>query len=66
MGVETYSKPHSSATLISFLGVGGSGRSPLNPPTPRHEGAGVRVDQETKWKFIVVYREVVKYIYSKI
>ena len=44
-----------------FLGVGGSGRSPLNPPTPRYEGAGVRVDQETKWKFIVVYREVVKY-----
>ena len=26
------------------------------------EGAGVRVDQETKWKFIVVYREVVKYV----
>ena len=62
MGVETYSKPHSSATLIFFLGVGGSGRSPLNPPTPRYEGAGVRVNQETKWKFIVVYREVVKYI----
>ena len=48
--------------LDLFLGVGGSGRSPLNPPTPRHEGAGVRVNQETKWKFIVVYREVVKYI----
>ena len=48
--------------LDLFLGVGGSGRSPLNPPTPRHEGAGVRVDQETKWKFIVVYREVVDYI----
>ena len=47
--------------LDLFLGVGGSGRSPLNPPTPRHEGAGVRVNQETKWKFIVVYREVVKY-----
>ena len=43
-----------------FLGVGGSGRSPLHPPTPRHEGAGVRVNQETKWKFIVAYREVVK------
>ena len=27
-----------------FLGVGGSGRSPVNPPTPRYEGAGVRVD----------------------
>ena len=24
--------------LDLFLGVGGSGRSPLNPPTPRHEG----------------------------
>ena len=48
--------------LDLFLGVGGSGRSPLNPPTPRHEGAGVRVNQEKKWKFIVVYREVIKYI----
>ena len=48
--------------LDFFLGVGGSGRSPLNPPTPRHEGAGVRVDQETKWKFIVVYKKVIKYI----
>ena len=45
-----------------LFGVGGSGRSPLNPPTPRYEGAGVRVDLETKRKFIVVYREVVKYI----
>ena len=33
----------------------------INPPTPRYEGAGVRVNQETKRKFIVVYREVVKY-----
>ena len=24
--------------LDLFLGVGGSGRSPLNPPTPRDEG----------------------------
>ena len=48
--------------LDLFLGVGGSGRSPLNPPTPRYEGAGVRVNLETKRKFIVVYREVVKYI----
>ena len=30
--------------LDLFLGVGGSGRSPLNPPTPRDEGAGVRVN----------------------
>ena len=34
--------------LDLFLGVGGSGRSPLNPPTPRDEGAGVRVNQEKK------------------
>ena len=34
--------------LDFFLGVGGSGRSPLNPPTPK--GAGVRVDQENKRK----------------
>ena len=48
--------------LDLFLGVGGSGRSPLNPPTPRHEGAGVRVDQEKKRKFIIDYREVMKII----
>ena len=29
-----------------FFGVGGRGRRPLNPPTPRHEGAGVRVNKE--------------------
>ena len=54
------SKPHSSATLVFFLGVGGSGRSPLNPPTPK--GAGVRVDQGKKRKFIIDYREVMKII----
>ena len=41
--------------LDLFLGVGGSGRSPLNPPTPRYEGAGVRVNQENKRKFIIDY-----------
>ena len=46
--------------LDLFLGVGGRGRSPLNPPTPRYEGAGVRVNQEKKRKFIVDYREVMK------
>ena len=46
--------------LDLFLGVGGSGRSPLNPPTLRYEGAGVRVNQEKKRKFIVVFREVMK------
>ena len=48
--------------LDFFLGVGGSGRSPLNPPTPRYEGAGVRVDQEKKRKFIIDYREVMKIV----
>ena len=48
--------------LDLFLGVGGSGRSPLNPPTPRYEGAGVRVDQENKRKLVVVYREVMEMI----
>ena len=61
MGVETYSKPHSSATLIFFLGVGGSGRSPLNPPTPRYESAGVRVNQDNKRELIIDYREVIEY-----
>ena len=46
--------------LDFFLGVGGSGRSPLNPPTPRYEGAGVRVDQEKKRKWVVDYREVMQ------
>ena len=46
--------------LDLFLGVGGSGRSPLNPPTPRHEGAGVRVDQEGSGSKLVAYREVVE------
>ena len=44
----------------SFFGVGGSGRRPVNPPTPRDEGAGVRVDQEKKREFIAVFREVMK------
>ena len=48
--------------LDLFLGVGGSGRSPLNPPTPRYEGAGVRVNLETKRKFIIDYREVMKLV----
>ena len=48
--------------LDLFLGVGGSGRSPLNPPTPRYEGAGMRVDLETKRKFIIDYREVMKIV----
>ena len=39
--------------LDLFLGVGGSGRNPLNPPTPRYEGASVRVDQEKKRKSVV-------------
>ena len=60
MGAEANSKPHSSATLIFFLWVGGSGRSPLNPLPPK--GAGVRVNQEKKRKFIVVSREVVKIV----
>ena len=38
--------------LDLFLGVGGSGRSPLNPPTPRYEGAGVRVNPEGGGKCI--------------
>ena len=38
--------------LDLFLGVGGSGRSPLNPPTPRYEGAGVRANQENKRKLV--------------
>ena len=46
--------------LDLFLGVGGSGRSPLNPLTPRYEGAGVRVNQEKQRKFIVVFREATK------
>ena len=29
--------------LDFFLGVGASGRSPLNPPTPQGSGVGVRV-----------------------
>ena len=48
--------------LDLFLGVGGSGRSPLNPPTPRYEGAGVRVNLETKRKFIIDYREAMKLV----
>ena len=32
----------------------------MNPPTPK--GAGVRVDLETKRKFIVDYREAMKLV----
>ena len=45
---------------VYFFGVGGSGRRPVSPPTRRYEGAGVRVNQEKKWKLIVGYREVMK------
>ena len=31
--------------LDLFLGVGGSGRSPLNPPTPQGSGVGVRCER---------------------
>ena len=31
--------------LDFFLGVGGSGRSPLNPPTPQGPGVGVRCER---------------------
>ena len=34
--------------LDLFLGVGGSGRSPLNPPTP--EGSGVGVSVRALWE----------------
>ena len=61
-GSKQNPKPHSSASLVFFLGVGGSGRSPLNPPTPRYEGAGVRVNLETKRKFIIDYREAMKIV----
>ena len=33
---------------FSFFGVGGSGRRPVSPPTPRYEGRGVRVNKETR------------------
>ena len=46
--------------LDLFLGVGGSGRSPLNPPTPK--GAGVRVNQEKKGEWVLAYREVIKIV----
>ena len=31
-----------------FFGVGGSGRRPVNPPTPRHEGGGVWVNKKER------------------
>ena len=37
-----------------FFGVGGRGRRPLNPPTPRDEGRGVWVNKKTR-----VRREIV-------
>ena len=43
--MRTLAKFEFERDVFFFLGVGGRGRSPWNPPTPRDEGGGVGVNK---------------------
>ena len=64
-GEFTKKKPQTwmRAQPQQFFGVGGRGRRPIESADPEGtEGAGVRVNLETKRKFIVDYREAMKLV----
>ena len=46
----------------SLFGVGGSGRSPINPPTPRDEGGGVGVNKKPRVRSYELEKKMVKTI----
>ena len=49
-------------SLEIFSGSAAEAAGPWNPPTPRHEGRGVRVNPEGNRKELVVWRIVVEIV----